>query len=442
MTGTEGKEVEIGEEILLKSLKKLGISIPQEISSIQTTCALLSICVQCLHKIDQSLLSFHPKTETIDDCTTEAKMFDMCAEISAGFEKLGYNKDNKKSQISFHQLLYPSKDDSYNLIRFLMEKLSDKLLDCADGSSTLGKNEGEETAIATMLNEKLASLRAISFKMRNEIQILHNQGEVLKHELSARVSESQHLESKHELFTAAVKMALDDQHPIEFHVDELKKQLETDKQKHEQLELHWNASVKPLEERKREVEELPQAQKAQIELMVKKVKQVDLETDAIILEIKRSEEVRIKLSSELETKPKAAFRKSYIERISEITKNSRKQDADIGRILNDTRDLQIESNSIQERLHRTYVVVEEAILRDVKNDLVRQQAHGLLIAIHESFGDISEQILITDRIRREAVELETKLSAASTSTLAMDRLQANLDALRKEEKLLWDPLHH
>lgn len=70
-----------------------------------------------------------------------------------------------------------------------------------------------------------------------------------------------------------------------------------------------------------------------------------------------------KLSRDLEKQPKLASRKSYIERIKEITKNSRKQDADIERILKDTRELQLESNSIQERLHRTYTVVDEMVYR-------------------------------------------------------------------------------
>lgn len=70
-----------------------------------------------------------------------------------------------------------------------------------------------------------------------------------------------------------------------------------------------------------------------------------------------------KLSAELENLPNIASRKSYIQRITEITKNSRKQDADIDRILQETRQLQIESNSIQDRLHRTYTVVDETIFR-------------------------------------------------------------------------------
>lgn len=74
-----------------------------------------------------------------------------------------------------------------------------------------------------------------------------------------------------------------------------------------------------------------------------------------------------KLLAELNKQPKTASRRSHIERIKEITKNSRKQDADIERILKDTRELQLESNSIQERLNRTYAVVDEMIFRYVSS---------------------------------------------------------------------------
>jgi len=74
-------------------------------------------------------------------------------------------------------------------------------------------------------------------------------------------------------------------------------------------------------------------------------------------------EERSKLSADLENQPKLASRKSYIERVTEITKNSGKQDADIERILRETRELQLESNYIQERLNRTFAVVDETVFR-------------------------------------------------------------------------------
>lgn len=70
-----------------------------------------------------------------------------------------------------------------------------------------------------------------------------------------------------------------------------------------------------------------------------------------------------KLSPYLEEQPKVASRKSYIQQIKEITKSSRKQDTDTERILKETREVQLESNSIRERLHRTYAVADEIVFR-------------------------------------------------------------------------------
>lgn len=71
----------------------------------------------------------------------------------------------------------------------------------------------------------------------------------------------------------------------------------------------------------------------------------------------------MKLAADLKKQPEVASRRSYIERIKEITKNSGKLDSDIERILRDTRTLQLESNSIQESLHRTYAVIDEIVFR-------------------------------------------------------------------------------
>lgn len=166
---------------------------------------------------------------------------------------------------------------------------------------------------------------------------------------------------------------------------------------------------------------------------------------------------------DLENQPKLASRRSYIERVKEITKNSRKQEADIEQILKDTRELQLESNSIQERLHRTYAVVDElvfrykisptnffclenrkitrlmhllTIFREAKKDAVGRQAYRLLTSIHESFEQIREKILATDRIRREATEHEKKLAAMASRSLNADKLQADLEAIRRENEYL------
>ena len=59
-----------------------------------------------------------------------------------------------------------------------------------------------------------------------------------------------------------------------------------------------------------------------------------------------------------------------------------------------------------------------------------------MTAIHESFEEISAKILATDRTRREAIELETKLSRIGAHTLNTGKLEADLDAIRKENEYL------
>ncbi|XP_058114856.1 uncharacterized protein LOC131257925 [Magnolia sinica] len=549
--------MEEAHEILLNSLEGSGISLPTGVSSIQdlTPGALVSICAQSLRLIDGS--SSFPTSLPI----SMAERFKICTDIASAVKGLGYRGD-----LSFHQFLYPSDDDSYKLVRFLVERLSQT----SEGRKVAGKNEinarfrgnkvlfdkvggalkdwieggdppsadqsnhtvpsrtrslrignqetqsgkkdapvitcqgkpeasnavaedvfkhglleahimpgqMDESAIAEKdgqraevdvrepfrepgtltsdasvdgesmeqrndrsvreLEQKVASLRDQSSKMRLEAEDLQRQEKMLMEEVSARTLEVQHLEDDHMLLKGAVEMAFDDQHPDGFYVEELNKRVNTRRDNLMELELQWDAFKRPLEEKKMSLEQSLHERKIKSGEKEKllRLEKVELELKATTSEILKREEENSKLSVELETQPKIASRKSYIQRITEITKNSRKQDADIDRILQETRQVQIESNSIQDRLHRTYMVVDETVFRDAKNDPVRRQAYRLLTTIHDSFEQMSNKILATDRARREAAEQEAKLSAMASRSFDTDKLQVDLDAIRKENDLL------
>ncbi|KAK3427453.1 hypothetical protein EUGRSUZ_F03677 [Eucalyptus grandis] len=191
-----------------------------------------------------------------------------------------------------------------------------------------------------------------------------------------------------------------------------------------------------LEEKKRSLEESLYATEPEFQEKFQKLKEVELEVDSISSEIRKREEECSELSAGLKKKPEQESRTSYIQRIKEITKNSRKQHADVERILKETRELQLESNSIQERLHRTYAVLDETMFREAKKDQVGRQAYRLLTSIHESFEQIFEKILSADRVQREIAENEKKLAAMASRSLNIERLQADLDAIIEENKHL------
>ncbi|KAJ0047034.1 hypothetical protein Pint_03758 [Pistacia integerrima] len=264
----------------------------------------------------------------------------------------------------------------------------------------------------------------------------------------AKTSKSRNLEEEFDLLKAAAGMALDDSHPIAFYLEQLDEQINTRKCNLVEIESQWDESRKSLEEKKRSLEESILANDPEAQEKLQKLREVELERQSVLSEIRKREDEYSKLSAELEKQPKVASRRSYIERVKEITKNSRKQDADIERILKETRELQLESNSIQERLHRTYAIVDEMVFREAKKDSVGRQAYRLLTSIHGSFEQVSEKILATDRIRREITEYEKKLAAMASRSLNVDKLQADLDAILKENEHLeqchkeygWNPL--
>lgn len=69
------------------------------------------------------------------------------------------------------------------------------------------------------------------------------------------------------------------------------------------------------------------------------------------------------LSAELGNTSKGASRATYVRRITELIRNSKKQDADIARIIHDTRELQRESNMSQDKLLRLHALVDETVFR-------------------------------------------------------------------------------
>ncbi|XP_010251411.1 PREDICTED: coiled-coil domain-containing protein 22 isoform X2 [Nelumbo nucifera] len=532
------------QEILLNSLGSLGVSLPPGVSSVQdlNPGTLVSICAQSLHLIDDSL-SFPTSLPDI-----MAERFKICAEIASAIKGVGYRGD-----ISFNQFLYPSEEDSYKLVRFLVERLSeaseggknankkidgvirsennklevvlkdtvekddnprlhlnqlivttglndlkletevvettcpvdkefsvngpidaclaprDKAEKGAVGISGEGSLESSKEARCRRLEdvkeliEESGNLKGASYGVRespansytvfeqnlaflqehsSKIKDLHSEGKMLLEELSSRVLESQCLQYEYNVLEAVVGMATDHEKPIDLYVEDLNKRIEAGRNDLVELGSQWDALNKPLEDKKRSLEESLHAQTPEVLDKLKKLKEVELQTQEIISEIQKREEEHSRLSAELKDQPKVASRKSYIQRISEITKNSRKQDADIERILQETRELQIESNSIQDRLHRTYAVVDETIFRDAKKDSVSRQAYRLLTSLHQSFEQISEKILATDRARREIAEHEAKLAAMASRSLDINRLQTDLDAIRRENEFLEQRLHN
>lgn len=326
-------------------------------------------------------------------------------------------------------------DLDHQKIRYQLEecRLEDELPQSSNSEDVASENVSSSRVQDSSKNDVT---RMISGKIKNHADNLQSRDQKLMETATAKTSELRDLEEKYQLLKAAGEMAFDDSHPTKFYLEQLDEQVGAEKQNLVELESQWDALKKSIEGKKRSLEESLYANEPEAGEKLLKLREVELERQSVLSEIRKREDEYSKLSADLEKQPKVASRRSYIERIKEITKNSRKADADMERILKETRELQLESNSIQERLHRTYAVVDDMIFREAKKDQVGRQAYRLLTSTHESFEQVSEKILATDRVRREIAEYEKKLAAVASRSLDVDKLQADVDVIMKENEFL------
>ncbi|CAA6674412.1 unnamed protein product [Spirodela intermedia] len=209
---------------------------------------------------------------------------------------------------------------------------------------------------STKLVEKLVSLHEQVSKMQNIIENQQSQEKMLTEGLSAKASEAQDLEDELQIYKLIGEMALEDTQCTEMYIMELGKKIDARSSGLLELKTQWYGLYLTF------LSELYGNKPDQLEKL-QQLKEMELETCVIRSELHKREEESSRLATDLENQPKIPLRRSYLQRITEITRNSRKQDADIEQIIRDTRELQLESNSINERLHRAYAVVNEAVSR-------------------------------------------------------------------------------
>lgn len=65
-----------------------------------------------------------------------------------------------------------------------------------------------------------------------------------------------------------------------------------------------------------------------------------------------------------------------------------------------------------------------------------RQAYRILTNIHESFEQIAENLLATDRVRRQVTDYEGKLATMASRSVDIDKLKANLETITRENDLL------
>ncbi|XP_073843006.1 coiled-coil domain-containing protein 22 homolog [Musca autumnalis] len=113
-----------------------------------------------------------------------------------------------------------------------------------------------------------------------------------------------------------------------------------------------------------------------------------------------------------------APRKEYTRRIYEFIGNIRKQRNDIYKILDDTRDLQKQLNSVSAQLQRQFNYTDDLLFQSAKVHSHAKQAYKLLASLHASCNEICDLVSRTGQTTKEIRDLEVQIDREHMKNVA------------------------
>ncbi|XP_055527909.1 coiled-coil domain-containing protein 22 homolog [Wyeomyia smithii] len=164
--------------------------------------------------------------------------------------------------------------------------------------------------------------------------------------------------------------------------------------------------------------------------------------EEITIDLQTKSAMHSRLQKEFEKLNKTVSRTAYTSRILEIVGNIRKQKTDIDKILQDTRSLQKEINSITGQLDRQFTVTDDLIFRNAKKDEHSKRAYKLLVTLHSDCSELIALVQETGAIKREIRDLEDQIetekmrnTAANLAQITSDLTEMQNESLRLEDSI-------
>ncbi|XP_038213230.1 coiled-coil domain-containing protein 22 homolog [Zerene cesonia] len=151
-------------------------------------------------------------------------------------------------------------------------------------------------------------------------------------------------------------------------------------------------------------------------------------------ECENKEELKNQLKTKYEKLKGGNKRHVYTKRILEIIGNVDKQNMEIKKILEDTRQLQKEINTLEGQLGRCFSIADETLFKDAKKDDQAKKAYKLLALLHSECNTIVSLVNETGILARDIVDLEDNIKAEKSKRTEdiLQKIQLDLTNLQKE----------
>lgn len=287
------------------------------------------------------------------------------------------------------------KTDTKNTIKSPLEKLTEEL-----------------ESLKLSINDKLRELE----RANNELNLIRQQRATIEIDIEALKKSSK----IHE------RTALILEDPIE-NINKLEGLIDKTRERRLAVENQWQLHRNPALQQIEELQKIRQSKNLQ---SIHKLRANIQELEIMLKEKTHSHAL---LAEELKkASSSAASRKEYTRRIYEFIGNIRKQRTDIYKILDDTKDLQKQLNSVSAQLQRQFNYTDDLLFQSAKHDLHAKQAYKLLASLHASCNEICDLVSLTGQMTKESRELEVQIDREHMRNIATSLEKITLDIQKFE----------
>jgi len=202
------------------------------------------------------------------------------------------------------------------------------------------------------------------------------------------------------------------------------------------LATEWEGHRVPLvDEFRRKREELGN-RKSDFKNKVEKIQKMRKEMKDMIKDLQAKEQRYKSLLEEFEKLPKNLNRGTFISRISEMVNKVRKHNNMINEHLVETRDVQRQINSSNQRLGRTFGVTSETIFRDAKNDDKAKSMYKQVAEMHQGFEKVMDHLEDSQRADHEKFLLDKNIESVKSNNYDLAKVQKDIKTVKAENKTL------
>ncbi|XP_055318729.1 coiled-coil domain-containing protein 22 homolog [Sitodiplosis mosellana] len=226
-------------------------------------------------------------------------------------------------------------------------------------------------------------------------------------------------------------------------IEKMTKVLATAHERINKLNDQWDEHRIPLQQQIEVARGSSNSKYSHTKQLLDEIKSTKEEVEELADKLKQKATLHAKLVDEFEKNNRNLNRNSYTSRILEIIGNIRKQKASIDKVLNDTRDIQKEINTINGQLDRQFTVTDDLLFKTAKKDEPSKKAYKLLATLHSNCGDLIQMVNETGQVEREIRDLEDQIENERDRNIPdnLKRITNDLKLLEIEAKELQEKIN-